>query len=434
MSLALKFIETRTWAILDEYLELMGAIVERDLDSQAGIAEAIEKRFGTHLVGTKETTVREGVAIIPIAGPLFRYASFFSEISGATSYERLAVDIGNAMENSEVVQVVFDVNSPGGEVDGAAETAELIASYRGHKPMTSYISHLGASGGYWLAAAADRVIVAETAMVGSIGAVLGVVDRSKQDEKRGIKRMQFVSAQSPDKRVDPFSDDQGEQDRARVILQGLVDKLGAVFVEKVAGYRGMSAEEVMGTKGGLVIGSDAVAAGLADGVGTLEGIIEELTGASEDARPTALSFAAARLATHTEEANMDGKESTEAAKAPVIDRAFLEANHADLLAEIRTEVATEERKRVMAIHTLEAAGFEELKAKLMEDPKGTRGEAAAQILEAKGEQERRRKEVVADELDADEGDVKDLSASSLPGEEAKEEDAAVAAVLAQAKK
>jgi ClpP class serine protease len=434
MSLALKFIETRTWAILDEYLELMGAIVERDLDNQAGIVEAIEKRFGTHLAGTRETTVRDGVAIIPITGPLFRYASFFTDISGATSFERLAVDIGNAMDSPEVAHVIFDVNSPGGEVDGAAETAELIASFRGHKPMTSYISHLGASAGYWLAAAADEVLVAETAMVGSIGAVLGVVDRSARDEKQGIKRMEFVSAQSPDKRVDPFSDDQGEKDRARAILQGLVDKMGAVFVEKVAGYRGMSAEAVIETKGGLLIGSDAVAAGLADGVGTLEGIIDALTGASAESRPKSLSFAAkTKLDTHMEDAIMDVKEVTEAAKAPEINRAFLEANHPELVFEFVTEGAAVERDRILAIHTLEAHGFEELKTKLMQDPSGTRGEAAAQILEAKGAQERRRAEAVSDELDADEGDVVGVSSSSLPGEEANEEDAAAAAVLSYAK-
>lgn len=431
MSLALKFLETRTWAILDEYLQLMAVIADRDMDAQVGIVEAIEKRFGSHIAGTREATVRNGIGVIPVAGPMFRYANFFTEISGATSFERLAVDIGTAMENDEVVHLILDVNSPGGEVDGAAETAELIASYRGIKPITAFISHLGASAGYWIASAADEVIVSETSMVGSIGAVIGVTSYAEADKKRGIQRMEFVSSQSPDKRVDPFSDDEGEQARANTVLQGLVDKMAGVFIEKVAGYRDMTEEAIMATKGGILIGADAVEAGLADSIGTLEGLIDSL-GGSTTAAPALMSFAAGELTTQEGAATMD-KESTPAAEAPVINRAFLDAHHGDLVAEIKGEGATEERDRVLGIHALEAEGFEELKTKLMEDPKGTRGEAAAQILNAKGEQERRRREAVVEGLEADEQELENVSASTIPDEDLDEEGAAVAAVLAHAR-
>ena len=430
MSLALNFIETRTWAILDEYLELMGSIAERNLDHRDTVMEAIEKRWGSPIPGTMEATVRDGVAIIPIAGPMFRYANLFTAISGATSYERLAIDIGAAMDDPAVERVVFEVNSPGGEVDGASELAELIASYRGVKPMTSFVSHLGTSAAYWVASAADEIVVANTAMLGSIGAVLGVVDRSAQDQKRGIKRMEFVSSVSPDKRVDPFSDDAGEAERGRTKLQGLVDRLGAVFVEMVASYRGVDEGEITRHRGGILVGQDAVNAGLADGVGTLEGLIERFSGRASGPSAETMSLAADGLDFQTGVGDMKEVQEVGATEAPVIDRDFLDANHPELVQAIRTEGADAERGRILKIHAISAPGFEELKSELMADPQATSGHAAERILTAQSEQESRRAKAAQDALDADEGDVEELSAATLPSsQEGDSEDQLAASIL-----
>lgn len=435
MSLSLRYVASRQWAILEEYLSLMTAIADRDLDTQQVAVQAIEREFGQPIPGTQEASLRGNIAIIPIAGPMFRYANLFTQISGAMSYERLATDIGTVMSDPTVERVIFDVNSPGGEVDGAAEVADLIASFRGVKPITSYISHLGASAGYWLAAAADEVVVHDTSIVGSIGAVLSLVDYSKQDEERGIQRMELVSSQSPDKRVDPFSEDKGEAERAKLILQGLVDRLGAVFIEKVSGFRGISDEEIMATKGGLLIGSDAVEAGLADRVGTLEGLIEQFSGADTDIGTVHMSLAAEASSTTTMgEASMEGSTQTNpAAEAPEITReealAYLRAEHPDVIAEIMAQGATEERDRVLGIYGLEASGFEPLRDELMADPTITKGEAALKILSAKGEAEKRRAQAVADGLEADEGDLEGVSSASLPETEEDTEEALAASVV-----
>jgi signal peptide peptidase SppA len=431
MTLSLQYIGTRKWAILGEYLSLMAAIADRDVDTQKFWGELIEREFGGPVAGTREGRVRNGVGILPITGPMFRYANLFTAISGATSYEQVAVEIGAMMANPEVRHLILDVNSPGGEVDGAAELADLIYSYRGEKPMTSYISHLGASAGYWVASAADEVVANETSMLGSIGAVIGVTDYSKMDEAEGIRRMEFVSAQSPNKRVDPFSEDKGEAERAKAVLQGLVDRLGAVFIEKVSAYRGMSEEAVMATKGGLLIGTDAVEAGLADRVGTLEGLIEEFSGAGESAGSVPMSFSAGGLRPHEEVATMDGttQTSTPAAEAPEITRAYLEANHSDILEEVRSDAASEERDRILGIHAVDAAGFDELKRKMMEDPNATIGDAALAILGAKGEREKRRAQAVADGMEQDEGDLADVGSATLPGQEEETEEALAASVI-----
>jgi hypothetical protein len=63
----------------------------------------------------------------------------------------------------------------------------------------------GASAAYWIASAADEVVVAPTAIVGSIGAVMAISDRTKADEARGVSTIEIVSSQSPKKRLSPTS-------------------------------------------------------------------------------------------------------------------------------------------------------------------------------------------------------------------------------------
>lgn len=419
-TLVKEYVESRHWAMLDEYLALMVAVVERDLNTTDDTMELIQRRLGTPVYGTRETMVSGGVAVVPVAGPLFRYANLFTEISGATSYERLASDIGIVMDDPEVTHVVFDINSPGGEVDGASELAALIASYRGVKPMTAFVSGLGASAAFWIAAAADRIVIADTGMAGSIGAVLAVANRADEDEEV----LEFVSSFAPDKRLDPFSPDADEATRARAKLQALVDKVGTVFAENVADLRGMTVEDVMATRGGMFVGTDAVGAGLADDVGTLEQLVSALIGDS-DGIASRVSLAAVGLQHSTGEVSMD---DDKVVTAPVIDRAFLASNHSDLVDEIRAEAAEAERTRILAIHDLDAQGFDALKREAMGNPDGSSGTAAQAILMASGEQEKRRSKAAQDALDADEGDLKELTSSTLPAEEVDEEDQAVASI------
>lgn len=423
MRLIHKYIQSRHWAMLDEYLTLMCAVAERDLEATEDTMELIQRRLGQPVHGTREVTVRDGIAVVPIAGPMFRYANLFTEISGAVSYERLGAEIGRVMENPDVKQVVYDINSPGGEVDGAGELADLIASFRSTKPQTAFISHLGASAGYWIAAAADRVVIAETAMAGSIGAVIAVTNYPLRE---GVERMEFVSAFAPDKRLDPFSDDAEEASRARAKLQGIVDKVGTVFAANVAEFRGMSVEAVMATQGGLFVGTDAVDVGLADGVGTLEQLVTALSGGSGAAEP--MSLAAGLEHPFTEEVSMKDTEQV-TAEAPVIDRDYLASNHADLVAQIQAEAAETERARIIAIHDLDAHGFDALKREAMENPKATPGTAAQAILAAKGEQEQRRKQAVQDSLAQDEGGLEGLGTTTLPSQEAETEDQVAASIL-----
>ena len=168
-------ITNEPWATTSDTLENIINIAKR----QNANPEAIAAQLGRKLQNTYAVSVRNNVAVIPIHGPLFRYANLFTVISGATSYELLARDFNEALENQEVKAILFDIDSPGGEVNGCSELADMIYQARGKKPIIAYASGNCCSGAYWIAAACDEIVVTDTALVGSIG-VVAVYER--QDE------------------------------------------------------------------------------------------------------------------------------------------------------------------------------------------------------------------------------------------------------------
>lgn len=209
------------------------------------------------------------VAIINVTGPIFRYANLFTRISGATSSQELADAIGEA-ERSNAEAVVYAFDTPGGDATEIDALADLIANQK--KPTVAYVGAMAASAGYWLAAAADQVVITKTGLVGSIGVVATLYD-SGEDEKE----IEIVSAQSPKKRLKPSSDEGKES------VQGLVNKMADVFIESVAKYRGVTAQHVLTEfgQGDVVMGADAVAAGMADRVSDLESILTTFDGAHQ---------------------------------------------------------------------------------------------------------------------------------------------------------
>jgi signal peptide peptidase SppA len=261
---AFRLASSQPWAIEPDALRTVLQVAAR-----TGDPVALSTRLGRPLDNARNVEVRGDVALIPIRGPIFRHAGLFTEVSGATATGTLARDFQTALDNPAVRTIVFDIDSPGGEVTGIHELANQILAARGRKAIKAYIGGIGASAAYWIASAASEVIVAETAMVGSIGVVSSYVDTRERDAKNGIRQIDIVSSASPDKRLDPTSD------AGRAALQRVVDSLGDVFVNSVARNRGVSAKKVIADfgRGFVMTGAYAVKAGMVDGLGSLEGVI-----------------------------------------------------------------------------------------------------------------------------------------------------------------
>lgn len=247
------------WAITQEWLSTIVAIASRELSD----LEAVRTRAGEPAGETRGTAIRDDAAIIPITGPIFRRANLFARISGATSIELLARDFQAALDNPAVRRIVLEIDSPGGEVSGINEFAELVYSARATKPITAYIGNLGASAAYWIAAAASEIVIDATAIVGSVGVVAAMPTDRPDGE------LEFTSSQSPNKRPDV------QTSAGRSQVQSLIDATADVFIDAVAQYRGVSRRTVMTDfgGGGMLVGAAAVKAGMADRIGSLEGVL-----------------------------------------------------------------------------------------------------------------------------------------------------------------
>lgn len=257
----------RPWLIEPAALEQVLAVADR-----MGNPEALQAKLGRPLDNTRTVTMRDGVAVIPITGPIFRHANLFTAISGATSTDVLATDIRAALDNPGVRGIALDINSPGGEAAGINELAAMVRDARSTKPITAYVGSSGASAAYWIASAANEIVVDPTAVVGSIGVVMSMTDSRGRDEKNGVRTHEIVSSQSPNKRADPATEG------GRAEIQRVVDALAQVFVQSVAENRGVSTDTVTNDfgRGGVLVGQAAVTAGMADRLGSLESVIAEL--------------------------------------------------------------------------------------------------------------------------------------------------------------
>lgn len=269
------------WAIQPAALETILDIALRATPDEASLEawkarmptpEALAARRGDKIAGTRGAQVRDGVAVLTVNGPIFRYANLMTDLSGATSLEAFAQDLAVVAADSRVKSILLAVDSPGGEMTGLAEAAQQIQAVAASKPVVAFVEGLGASAAYQIAAAASEVVVSSTAVVGCLGVVMAHVDRRQADAKAGVVRREIVSSQTPSKRPDPATDTGLAQ------LQAVADRLGAEFLDQVAASRGMTVDALLAATsgGGLVVGADAVAAGLADRVGSYEDTVARL--------------------------------------------------------------------------------------------------------------------------------------------------------------
>lgn len=257
------------WAITAEGLGLVLSVAAREHNVSI---EALEAYRSKHVPTAERLQERGTVAIIEARGPLFRRANIFTSISGATSYDIMARDLQAALDNPSYRSIVLNFDTPGGEVTGVDELAKAIRAGKAIKPIVAYVGGSAASAGYWLASQATEIVIADTAILGSIGVRAAFQDTSKKDAEAG--RREFISSQSPSKRTD-LSSDEG---RARI--QNTIDALADVFIATVAQGRRVKPDDVIAKFGGgdVLIGSAAVAAGMADRIGTFEAVVAELAG------------------------------------------------------------------------------------------------------------------------------------------------------------
>ncbi len=203
------------------------------------------------------------VGVMRLDGVIGRSAGPGRQGLSLDSHERA---IAKLFDNSQLKAVALIINSPGGSPVQSALIARRIRDLADEKdlPVIAFCEDVAASGGYWLACAADEIFADENSIVGSIGVIsagFGFVDLI---ERIGIERR--VYATGPRKgMLDPFQDEKTEDiDRLRELHEDIFENFKN-HVRRCRGDRPLAADETLFT-GDIWTGRQAVEVGLIDGL------------------------------------------------------------------------------------------------------------------------------------------------------------------------
>jgi protease-4 len=197
------------------------------------------------------------------------------EVDGEASAEAINTALRSAFEDPRTAGVVVRLNTPGGSPVQAGMVHDEIRRLRGLRPelpVIAVIEEVCASGGYYIAAAADRIVVDKASMVGSIGVLMDGFGFTGAMDKLGVERRLLVAGRNKGF-LDSFSPLTDEQRR---LAQRMLDEVHQQFIEVVKAGRGERLKDSGEIFSGLVwTGARSIELGLADALGTVEGVARD---------------------------------------------------------------------------------------------------------------------------------------------------------------
>ncbi len=210
------------------------------------------------------------IAVIPVKGVISLEES---NLESTLSVERVIQNIKDANADSSVGAIVLEINSPGG---GVIATKQIVQEIRDvNKPIVAFISDIGASGGYYIAAASDEIVADEDSLTGSIGVITELINLKELLEKHGVKVT--ILKEGKFKAIgSPFKDLTAEEEK---IFQDILRQAYENFKGDIKKFRGErlkpSFDEI--TDGRILSGKQAKEHGLIDFLGNKQTAINRAT-------------------------------------------------------------------------------------------------------------------------------------------------------------
>lgn len=198
--------------------------------------------------GDEATISIKGVLTSSEIPPIARFFGF-----NGTSYPEIKEALEIVSESEEIKKVKLAMDTPGGDAKGVDEVAQMVKALSKKKTVIAENQGMIASGGYWIASQANKIIsTSPSNETGSIGVLIVGYDWSKAEENFGVKKVVIVSKNAPNKAADV------ESKKGISVLQKRVDALERVFISRIAEGRKVSNADITNNfgKGGLLIASD----------------------------------------------------------------------------------------------------------------------------------------------------------------------------------
>ncbi|MFZ2853135.1 MAG: S49 family peptidase [Rhodocyclaceae bacterium] len=198
------------------------------------------------------------------------------EPNGEASAEKINGALQSAFEDKGTAGVILRINSPGGSPVQSGivydEIRRLRAKYA-EVPLYVVVEDLCASGGYYIAAAADKIFVDKASIVGSIGVLMDGFGFTGTMDKMGVERRLLTAGENKGF-LDPFSPQDAKQKEHAKVLLGEIHQQ---FIEVVRQGRGKRLKETPEMFSGLMwTGSQSIQLGLADGYGTVDSVARDV--------------------------------------------------------------------------------------------------------------------------------------------------------------
>jgi len=219
---------------------------------------------------TLQGTAAEKILVMDLSGILTETPTGGSFSQSENMVARIKEELTLAAEDDRIKALVLRINSPGGTVTASDVLHHEIAEFKAKRkvPVVAVLMEVGASGGYYVAAAADRIIAHPTSVTGSVGVIMLRVNAEGLLQKIGVEAAAIKSGTKKDigSPFRPMAEDE------RALFQGMIDGFQARFLEVVAkGRASLPAESLKLIADGRVLtGPQALKLGLVDQVGYLD--------------------------------------------------------------------------------------------------------------------------------------------------------------------
>lgn len=262
---------SNVWAIMPEKMDQILAFLSAK--TGMGFFSEAEVEINTK-VASSAKNIKGKVALLPLVGTISQRIGSLQHTSGGVSTDEFGAWFDSAVNDNEIGAIVIDVDSPGGNVFGVQELSQKIFDARGTKPILAVANSLMASAAYWIASAADEIIVSPSSEVGSIGVIAVHTEQSSAEEAAGFKTTVMTAGKYKGEAnpYEPLTDD------AKDNIESRLSEFYGQFTSDVARNRGVKKADVIGGFGqGRVVGADtAIKENMADRVATFESVIRRL--------------------------------------------------------------------------------------------------------------------------------------------------------------
>lgn len=251
----------RRWSIFFKLLTLLVILI------------ALATYFDVSFTGSDAEALGRHTALIEIEGNI--------ESEGAGSAAVVIPALNKAFSDSGSVAVVLHINSPGGSPVQAGMIVDEIRRLRkGYpaKPLYVVVDEICASGGYYIAAAGDKIYVNKASIIGSIGVLMDGFGFTGVMEKAGVERRLLTAGENKGF-MDPFSP---QSEKHKQHAQTMLNDIHQQFIEVVRSGRGKRLKETPDMFSGLFwTGARAIDMGLADDLGSVDSVARDIVRAED---------------------------------------------------------------------------------------------------------------------------------------------------------